>query len=321
MIKKEGVIKLFYKVMYELTIRTIIRGPLGSKINYFLRKRSSRIVIKKIDNFKMMLDIKNDLGLSKELFLRNKREIYLTDYLKNSNILRDGDICLDIGANKGYYVLIESKIVGSKGKIYAVEPVSENFNYLSKNIKLNSLKNVELFKLALGDKNRNAKINIAYKHNWSSLKPIKNEEIIRTEDIIESTIDTFLEDKKIPTLIRMDVEGYEYKIIKGMKKSLKNNIKILMEIHPHLIDEKDIREMFKILKENDYKVKLVIFDPPEKILTSDGNMNPFLMFFNKKLGIENNYGFLNMNSEELLDWLLMNKNCPHILFEKAKIKD
>ena len=77
---------------------------------------------------------------------------------------------------------------------------------------------------------------------------------------------------------------------------------------------------YKILKENDFKVKLIILDPPEKILTSDANMNPFLMFFNKKLGLENNYGFMKMNSEELLDWLLTSKNCPHILFEKTKIK-
>ena len=50
-------------------------------------------------------------------------------------------------------------------------------------------------------------------------------EVIKTEKVLISTVDAFLKDKKTPNLIRMDVEGYEYNIIKGMNETLKKMFK------------------------------------------------------------------------------------------------
>ena len=44
---------------------------------------------------------------------------------------------LDIGANIGYYVLIQRNLVGKNAKITAIEPIPENVNILRKNLKLN----------------------------------------------------------------------------------------------------------------------------------------------------------------------------------------
>ena len=55
-------------------------------------------------------------GIHEELFLHKKREPICTDYVMKSVLLSEGDIVLDIGANIGYYVLVESQRVGNKGK-------------------------------------------------------------------------------------------------------------------------------------------------------------------------------------------------------------
>ena len=48
------------------------------------------------------------------------------------------DICLDIGANIGWYTTLLQKIVGQKGSVHAFEPVPKTFSLLEKNAKLNS---------------------------------------------------------------------------------------------------------------------------------------------------------------------------------------
>ena len=68
------------------------------------------------------------------------------------NIIKKGDTCLDIGANLGYISVPLSKLVGSQGKIYAVEPVKPILKVLRKNTK--SLKNIEILPYALGEENK-----------------------------------------------------------------------------------------------------------------------------------------------------------------------
>jgi len=64
-----------------------------------------------------------------------------------------GDTVIDIGANFGQYTYTLSKIVGSTGKVFAFEPVEYTFEILKEIIKKLKLTNVELRKIAIGDKN------------------------------------------------------------------------------------------------------------------------------------------------------------------------
>jgi FkbM family methyltransferase len=315
--KEDGLINLIYKSIIFLIVRF---SPPEAKINYFFTKLFFGSTVKEVLGSKMILDLKNDEGLSKDLFLIRKREINLTNYLMNSNILKKGDIVLDIGANRGYYTLITSKIVEDSGKVYAIEPVGLNFNILKKNIELNSCKNVELYRLAIGDKNWISKINVSRVYNICTMLPSTDENIIGQETVEEVTVDSFVEGKDIPNLIRMDVEGYEYQIIKGMKSTLKNDLRIIMETHPDIMDEKQLRDMFKQLKENNFEIENVILDPPAELLDSDGRLNPLVTFLKRRIGVMEEYGFLDMNIDEVLEWMLLKKETPNLIFVKRGIK-
>src|ERR1039458_7626249 len=65
--------------------------------------------------------------------------------------LRPGDVCIDVGANIGYYTLIMSKAVGPQGQVYAFEPVPPTFNYLNKILTETKSFNVKAFQLAISD--------------------------------------------------------------------------------------------------------------------------------------------------------------------------
>ena len=62
-----------------------------------------------------------------------KESAICTDYLSRSKIITEGDTMLDVGDDIGYYVLQESRIVVNRGKIYAFEPVKNNFHLLNRN--------------------------------------------------------------------------------------------------------------------------------------------------------------------------------------------
>jgi FkbM family methyltransferase len=50
-----------------------------------------------------------------------------------------GDVIVDVGANIGVFTVIASKLVGSRGRVVAIEPNSESAKRLERNIALNSL--------------------------------------------------------------------------------------------------------------------------------------------------------------------------------------
>lgn len=65
--------------------------------------------------------------------------------------LRPGDICLDVGANVGYYTLIMSRAVGPQGQVYAFEPVPSTFAYLNQILTETKSTNVKTFQMAVSD--------------------------------------------------------------------------------------------------------------------------------------------------------------------------
>ncbi len=216
--------------------------------------------IVEVNNSKMLVFPKKG-AIHRELFLHRKREVMCTDHLIGGGVLKVGDVVLDIGANIGYYVLIESQLVGVKGKVYAVEPVEGNIELLKKNVRLNNLKNVDIFQLAIGECTEESKI---YVSNFSNLCSMNKSstvgQIIGTQSVSKETVDSFLKNKSSPNLIRMDVEGYEYEILRGMHQTLKGDVKILVELHPYYLREK-LGEIFQILKKNRFRVRFAVFEP------------------------------------------------------------
>lgn len=93
--------------------------------------------------------------------IRSLKTLYYTYkamYKKENDIkmmeqlLKEGDTCLDIGACFGLYTYWMSKLVGTTGKVVSVEPMVENFYYLTANVINNSLGNVKILNNAVWDK-------------------------------------------------------------------------------------------------------------------------------------------------------------------------
>jgi len=207
---------------------------------------------------KMYLDLADE-GISRELMLDGIREeLNIADVRRE---LKKGDVAVDIGANIGYYALFEAQLVGSEGKVYAIEPVPANVELLRKNIEANGYSNMEVYQFAIGDNHGFQPLYLSKHRNRPTFKDVtgttKQRWLKGQIDVEVVTLDDFLADKLYPDAIRMDVEGYEYQIIRGMKNTLQRRLplKLFIEFHFHLMERQESVEILETLKSNGFKIE------------------------------------------------------------------
>jgi len=254
-------VSVFYEFLKLYGLSKAFRGLFF--YNYRILKRKSldySVQFVEVNGYKMKI-LPRDKGISEELLMFKTHEPISTKLI--SSELKSGMVCLEVGANIGYYTLLESKVIGDSGKVVAVEPSPENFEKLKQNLSLSNVKNVLPFNFACGDKNGKIKFLISEKSNRCTTLD-ENYLATPSDNIIEvpvKKIDDFLNENKIEKVdfIRMDVEGYERQIIKGMEKTLdKYNPMIQIEVHKKFMPENHTKELFEEFQKRGYECKYYI---------------------------------------------------------------
>lgn len=262
-IKKNGIL-IGFIVFLKLIASFIIRNIKWCFYKLFYHK-FIKIKVSKSELFLPMKNTGLDLSessISKQLVLSKIREVESTKILRD--IIKPGDVIVELGANIGYFVIIEAEKMQGKGKIIAIEPEPTNFEFLKKNISINKLSNlVHVNNLAISDHDGFVKLNISKEANCHTLFNPENKKLIKSIQVESKTLDSFLESTKSPVnLIRMDIEGAESIVIGGMKKTLSKNknLKLFIEIHPHLFKERPnpIVKMLEDLKKHGFETAYVI---------------------------------------------------------------
>ena len=87
-----------------------------------------------------------------EVLVKFKKSFEYSTLQLFSNLLKQGNTILDVGANSGLYSIFYSKRVGEEGCVYAFEPDPNTYTFLLENLKLNECKNVSTYDFALSNK-------------------------------------------------------------------------------------------------------------------------------------------------------------------------
>jgi FkbM family methyltransferase len=171
--------------------------------------------IKTIYNFKIKIEPIKDNGIERSLYYTGTYEKGSLDVLKN--VLKKGDVFIDVGANIGMMSLFASEIVGDNGKVICFEPNPITRAILIENIQENNFKNIEVSHYAIGSKSENATIYDRWDTNRGSATLIKPEFETESYDVSVIKLSEYdLNSKKI-AMIKIDVEGYELEVLKGIE--------------------------------------------------------------------------------------------------------
>jgi FkbM family methyltransferase len=163
-------------------------------------------------------------------YIRNLREFepHVTKVVKD--ILKPGATFVDIGANVGYFTILAGKIVGPEGRVFAFEPFSPNVKLIYLNADSNGLENVQIFPYALWDK-RTAFVAYTVDTNAGFKEYRGDPEEISTRDIVLSTtLDESLRGFERVDVMKIDIEGSEYKALKG-------GLELIDKHHPSIVTE------------------------------------------------------------------------------------
>jgi FkbM family methyltransferase len=133
-------------------------------------------------------------------------------------VLRPGDIVFDVGANIGYTTLLFSALVGEKGKVVAVEPSRKSYDLLLRAIQ--ERKNVVCLNLAASDQPGEIAFFVPKSLDLASCLPVSGADLARVQS---DTVDRIADIHGAPDFVKIDVEGYEPNVFRGMTKTLRHD--------------------------------------------------------------------------------------------------
>lgn len=149
-------------------------------------------------------------------------------------LIRNNSICIDVGSNNGFISLAMANIA-KNGYVYGFEPDPFNYNNAKENLALNNLTNVEICNMGLGDSVSEATMDIQTIENRGKNR-VAAASGLKGDLIRIITLDGFLLEKGVTyiTFLKVDVEGYEMKVLRGATNILKKCKPVLfIEIDEH----------------------------------------------------------------------------------------
>lgn len=209
----------------------------------FLFRRYKKDII--IDDIKYHLDLRHLIDRRFFFHKTYENELFqpICNIIKNNKI----EFFFDIGSCWGIYSLrLSSKFKNLK--IFSYDPIKNNIQRLNDSIKINNIKNIETHHLAIG--NKETIVELGATENYSPNYEIGEKNAVISENCKMNSIDNLHNFKNKYIVIKIDTEGFEYNVLKGASKLLKNN-KVFCQVE---IKDKNINNVFNFFKEINYNL-------------------------------------------------------------------
>lgn len=210
-------VKLFLTKIYFNLLKDIhFRGKYRF-LHYLCPKNT--IVEDDLFGYKVKLDLSD--WIQRNIFLRS---FYHNDKIIIENVLKEGMTFIDVGSNIGYFSLLASQLVGDKGLVIAFEPNFKPYSYFKKTIENNSIKNIELYNYAIGDKEGDIWLYPNHEDKYNATATLVDVGQKDRYKVKTNTLDNIIEKLNLKDIdyLKIDVDGYEPNVLEGAINALQS---------------------------------------------------------------------------------------------------
>ncbi len=188
------------------------------------------------------------------------------------HVLTPEDLFIDVGSNIGCFTILACAVKGAKG--YCFEPIPDTYDRLVENIRINNL-NDRVKALNIGISDKDESLYFTTNRNATNLVIREISENLNVQSVKVSSLDAILSDES-PTMLKIDVEGYETPVLNGALKILHNksvnSLIIRLKGHGSRFGY-DEREIFTLMKS--YGFGSYVYDPFTRKLKEDDAADSF----------------------------------------------
>jgi len=206
--------------------------------------------------FYIMLDPADHVGWA--IIMHGNWEPTVTDLVRRS--LTDGDVFVDVGANYGWHALSAAAVLnGRSGRVVAYEPQEKLWSLLRASAELNGFGHLSVVHAAVADES-----------SWAMIRLPKPDRVELGAICVTGNpangvkvvaLDQEFADQAPPTVVMIDAEGFELRVLRGMRTLLKQRSLrcLFIEIHPPLManlgDEPE--ELVELLRDSGLGISAV----------------------------------------------------------------
>jgi FkbM family methyltransferase len=173
-------------------------------------------------------------------------------------LVAEGDVVIDVGAHVGHHTLVAARAAGATGSVHAFDPQPYNADRIARNVEHNGLGNVVVVCAAVGAENVFIRIPIQSQRDrarLSLLAPGPND-LNTFVEVPLRRLDSYIDEHRLmaPKLVKIDVEGYELAVLRGLGERLKDCRNVILEV----LDDADperTREAVDLLTANGFSLR------------------------------------------------------------------
>lgn len=178
--------------------------------------------------------------LDTHLYLFGLWEPQISDWMASR--VKPGDVFVDVGANIGYYTLLASTLVGSTGRVIAVEASPSICQRLRRNVEINGGANVSIHNVAASDRQGSVKLFKGPPGNPAETTTAESAGFELECEVPAERLDALLApaDFRRARILKLDIEGAEYGALRGLTGLLPSShpeLEILAEANVRPADE------------------------------------------------------------------------------------
>lgn len=246
--------------IYLFYLRRLKKHPFSRKIKRFISKRFFPQGIRMQNQKGVKIAVSTFDYIDQEIIYKGCYEAL--SLAKADEILSNGGIFYDIGANAGLYSLHAAQ--QEKVRVFAFEPNPQAFVLLQRNISRNKLKNVQLFNIGLADRAELLGMSCPSVNNLGNYQITSENAEFYTWCMPLHDLENKLPKEEI-TLLKIDVEGFEWQVFQGINWETQKPRNILMEFLPAQLKQQGSSgaQCLDFLIQKAYSVKTVSGKPFE----------------------------------------------------------